>query len=538
MAKTENGKIIYQIGFNIQKEQLNSLKKSLEDIRNLTNKDLMKINTTDINQANKDLKKILDDAEEIQKALTKAFSPKLNSVNIETFNKTLGTSNRSLSTIYQNFSKAGAQGQAAFRNLTTSLLSTNIQLRQSHEILDKMATTLVNSARWSLASGAVNSLTRSVEQAWGYVKSLDTSLNNIQIVTGKSAEEMKNFAEQANSAAKGLGATTTDYTNAALIYAQQGLSDKEVEARTDITLKTANVTQQSAEEVSEQLTAVWNSYRVNADEAELYVDRLAAVAATTASDLEELSKGMGKVASAAAAMGVGEDQLAAQLSTIISVTKQAPQSVGTALRTVYARISDIQAGLDDEVSLGNYSGKMAEVGINVLDATGRLRDMGEVMEEIGGKWQNMSREQQIYLTQTMAGQRQYNNLLSLFDNFDQYEAALTTAQNAAGTLQEQQDTYMDRTTAHLNALKASVEDVYDSLLDPDALEPLIDGLSEAATLLANFIDGLGGGGAVLESLGAIAVTVFSRNIAAGLQTTIDNFERSKAQFLKYFLSFV
>jgi len=50
---------------------------------------------------------------------------------------------------------------------------------------------------------------------------------------------------------------------------------------------------------------------------------------------------MGKVASAAATMGVSEEQLAAQLSTIISATKQAPESVGTALRTVYARISDI-----------------------------------------------------------------------------------------------------------------------------------------------------------------------------------------------------
>ena len=529
MANTENGKIIYQIGFNIQKEQLNSLKKSLEDIRDLTNKDLMKINTTDINQANKDLVAILEDAEKIQEALTKAFSPKLNTVNIETFKASLKDSNKSLSSIYQDFSKAGAQGQVAFRNLTTSLLSTNVQLRQSHELLDKMAKTFANSVRWSMASGAVNNLTRSVEQAWGYVKSLDTSLNNIQIVTGKSADEMKRFAEQANSAAKGLGATTTDYTNAALIYAQQGLSDKEVEARTDITLKTANVTQQSAADVSEQLTAVWNGYKVNADEAELYVDRLAAVAATTASDLEELSKGMGKVASAAANMGVNEEQLAAQLSTIISVTKQAPQSVGTALRTVYARISDIQAGLDDEVSLGNYSSKMADVGINVLDATGKLRDMGEVIEEIGGKWQDMSREQQIYLTQTMAGQRQYNNLLSLFENFDQYEAALATAQNAAGTLQEQQDIYMESTAAHLDKLKASVEDVYDSLLDPDALEPLIDGLSEAATLLANFVDALGGGGVVLQTLGSIAVTVFSRNIAAGIQTTIDNFERGKIQ---------
>jgi hypothetical protein len=59
--------------------------------------------------------------------------------------------------------------------------------------------------------------------------------------------------------------------------------------------------------VSEQLTAVWNGYKVSAEEAELYVDRLAAIAANSASNLEELSTGMSKVASAAATLGVGED---------------------------------------------------------------------------------------------------------------------------------------------------------------------------------------------------------------------------------------
>ena len=67
---------------------------------------------------------------------------------------------------------------------------------------------------------------------------------------------------------------------------------------------------------------------------------------------------------------------------------------------------------------------MAELGINVLDANGKLRDMGDVMEEIGGKWGDLTREQQVYLAQTMAGQRQYNNLLALFDNFEQYNKAL------------------------------------------------------------------------------------------------------------------
>ena len=234
---------------------------------------------------------------------------------------------------------------------------------------------------------------------------------------------------------------------------------------------------------------------------------------------------MSKVASAAAAMGVGEDQLAAQLSTIISVTKQAPESVGTALRTVYARISDIKAGIDEDgVTLGNYSGKMAELGINVLDMNGNLRDMGEVMEEIGGKWDTLTREQQVYLAQTMAGQRQYNNLLALFDNFDQYNYALETARESAGALQEQQDTYMESTKAHLAQLKASVEDLYDSLINTDSVETLVDTLSTAATMAATFVDSIGGGQAVLKSLGAVGVSVFSQQIAKGINTTITNLQ--------------
>ena len=520
--------IKYSVGFDVKQSDLNKLKSSLQQLQKLSISDVMKFNDSDISSARKTLDSIRSDAGKVEEALEKAFNPKLNTVNIERFKSELNGLN--VNQIYQSFSRAGAAGQAAFRNLSTQLLSTNIQLKQSHTLLNNIAVTLSNSLKWSLSSAAINTMTRSVQQAWGYVKNLDTSLNDIRIVTNKSADEMANFAVQANEAAKSLGRTTTDYTKAALIYAQQGLDDEEIAERTAITLKTANVTGQSASDVSEQLTAVWNGYKVNAEEAELYVDRLAAVAATTASDLEELSTGMSKVASAAAAMGVGEDQLAAQLSTIISVTRQAPETVGTALRTVYARISDIQAGIDEDgVTLGNYSGKMAELGFNVLDVSGHLRDMGEVMEEIGGRWADLTREQQVSLAQTMAGQRQYSNLIALFDNFEQYNKALNTAQNAAGTLQKQQSTYLDRTTAHLNQLKASVEDLYDSLINPDSLEPLIDALATVTSAAAKFVDSIGGGGNLLISLGAIGVSVFSRQIADSLQVTINNLDAAKQQ---------
>jgi hypothetical protein len=59
-----------------------------------------------------------------------------------------------------------------------------------------------------------------LQSAYGYAQDLNQSLNNIRIVTGASTDEMARFAEQANKAAKALSSTTTDYTDAALIYYQ------------------------------------------------------------------------------------------------------------------------------------------------------------------------------------------------------------------------------------------------------------------------------------------------------------------------------
>lgn len=519
---TNGGSINYTVKYNIDKTGLNQMKASLQEILNLTQGDLIKINSK---ATKEDLKQLQDAAKAVGSALERAFNPNLGTLNVSKFNQELKKLN--VDKIYKDFNIMGQAGRNAFRNITSDVLTTNMQLKQTHTLLDNMATTMANTIKWGVASSVMNTFTGSVQQAYGYVKNLDGSLNDIRIVTNKSADEMAKFAVQANKAAKELGASTTSYTDASLIYYQQGLTDAEVAARAEVTLKAANVTGQSADAVSEQLTAVWNGYKVSAEEAELYIDKLAAVAATTASDLEELSVGMSKVASAASVMGVDVDQLNAQLATIVSVTRQAPESVGTALKTIYARMGDIEAGLDGETSLSNYTEQMAQMGYDVLDANGKLRDMGEVIEEIGNNWKNMSREQQISLSQTVAGTRQYNNLLALFDNWGMYTKAIETSGNAAGKLQEQQDIYMDRTVAHLQQLRTATEDLYDSLFETKSFNNLLDGITGAVDLLGNFADAIGGGGNALLLLGTIGTQVFSKQIASGLATTIMNFQKVK-----------
>lgn len=516
------GNIKFGIKFDVDKTSLEQLKSSLFSLQHID-----RFNLVDAKAETAELKEIQTVAQQVGAALQASFNKDLGTYNIQTFKNNLASSNLSIAQIGQSFTKAGEQGKIAFRNMISTISSTKIELKETHNILDKMSSTLSNTIRWSIASSAINSVTGSIQKAWSFTKQLDSSLNDIMIVTGKSADEMDKFAIKANNAAKALGSTTKSYTDAALIYYQQGLSDEDVAARSETTVKVANVTGQNAHAVSEQLTAVWNGYKVSANEAETYIDKLSAVAATTAADLEELSTGISRVASAANIMGVDVDQLNAQLATIVSVTREAPESIGTALKTVYARMSDIEAGIDSETTLGEYTTQMAEMGINVLTAQGNLRDMGDVVEEIGNKWNSLNREQQVSLAQSIAGTRQYSRMMALFDNWDMYQEALATSQNSIGTLQSQQETYMESLEGHLNQLTASTERLYSKLFDSDSFKTLIDMISGIVDGIGTFVQSIGGGGALLASLIPLLTSMFSKNISQGIATTATNFINAK-----------
>ena len=491
-----------EVGFSVDesgpkkiKNSFEQIQDSLKQIKGIDINTLIKGNPKlDTKQATQELTRLQELATKVEAALNKSYNPKLNTYNIVQFNQEMNKMGISLGDVGQAFNQLGVQGQQAFGQISAAATQTQQLAKQTTGVLDDMLDTLSRTAKWSIASGLINSFKGLIQETWSYTKKLDESLNNIRIVTGKSTLEMEKFANKANKAAQGLAASTTSYTNASLIYYQQGLSDKDVEARTAVTIKAANVTGQSAAEVSEQLTAVWNGYKVVAEEAESYVDKLAAVAATTAADLQELSEGMSKVASAANTMGVDIDQLSAQLSTIISVTRQDANVVGTALKTIYARLGDLKVDGADEfgTTLGDVSGQMQQMGIQVLEENGDLREMGDVIEEVASKWEGWTSAQRQAAAVAMAGKRQYNNLIALFENWNMYESALATSQNADGTLEKQQQTYKESIEAMLQEVSTAAERVKGALFDEDSIEGITDFLTGLLNVVNHVVKAFGG----------------------------------------------
>lgn len=260
----------------------------------------------------------------LKSSLESAFNTNLGMFDAKTFMENLSKSRDAAKNMGAALEAAGAQGRIAFSDLVTRVTSLDTSIAATSTRAEKLFNTFENTVRWGLTASLFQNATNEISRAVSYVEELDKSLNDIRIVSGYSADYMREFAEQANEAAASLGQTTTAYTDAALIYIQQGKSMAESNKLAELTLKAANVTGQETAEVSEQLTSLMNGYQISVDDMSASVDILAKVAAIGAADMEELATAESKVASTASTLGVSQEQLAAQLSTIISVTRQAP----------------------------------------------------------------------------------------------------------------------------------------------------------------------------------------------------------------------
>lgn len=520
-------KLNVELGFSVNNS---SAKKQIDDLLN----QLQKIQTTPSKVFDdKDLKDASKAAQELQQHIKNAVNTDTGKLDLTKFATSLNNSNTKLEYFRKELSKAGADGKNTFSSLANAIAQADAPMVKLNGRLGEFMTTLKNSARWQLSSNILHGLEGALGSAIGYAKDLDESLNNIRIVTGKSTDDMASFAKEANEAAKALSTTTTNYTDASLIYYQQGLSDEEVKKRTDITVKMGNAARESAEEVSQYMTAIWENYADGSESLESYADKITALGAATASSSKEIANGLEKFVAVGDQIGLSYDYATAALTTILAKTRQSEDVVGTALKTIFARIQGFELGktADDGVTLNKYSSALKAVGVDVLDVNGEMKDMDTILNELASKWGTLGKAQQNALAQTVAGVRQYTQLVALMDHWDFFEDNLKTIENSEGALQEQQNIYAEGWEAARKRVKASWEGLYDDLIDEQSITKLDNALADVLDTLGGVIDGFGGLYGILTTIGGFVAQKLAKEVPSALNeiTSYLSFKTGKAQ---------
>ena len=363
----------------------------------------------------------------------------------------------------------------------------------------------------------IASVTQLVKSLYNNVVDLDKAVVDLQIATGYDRSTVSNMVKQYSKLGQQLGVTTVDVTKAADSWLRQGYEAEQ--ATTLITASTmlAKLGQLDMSAATDYLTSTMKGYGIAVNDVVSIVDKLSAVDLVSATSSGDLAEAMQKTAVTANQTGIPLEKLIGMLATISEVSQQSASTVGTAMKSMLARMVNIKAGMlaDPETGedLSNVEAALRGVGIALRDTNGDFRNLDSVLEETAAKWQTLTGVQRNAIAVALGGTRQQENVRILMEYWDQVVNLTNVATNSAGTAQEKFEAYSNSVEAKINALKAAWQSLSDTILSSDFIKGVVDVL----TVIVNALDALGGKVTVIAGiLGIFANKIYKTGFNTAL----------------------
>lgn len=406
--------------------------------------------------------------------------------------QTVDTSGMSeLQNILNGLNSAGVQGQSVFQSFGNTL---------------KDAFSTFTAA--NLLTDAIYKVGDAAKEAVSTVKELDNATIALQLATGANYNTVHGMMNDYNALAKELGSLTTQVSEGADAWLRQGKSIDEVNNLVKSSMVLSKVGDMSSEDATKYLTASLNGYKLQADAAESVVDKISSVDLVSATDSAGLAEAMSRVAVTADQAGISMDRLLGYVATIGEVTQQSMSTVGTAMKSILARMTNIKSGkleLVDEdgttEKLSDVETTLANVGINLRKTMTEYNSASDVLDALASKWDTLNQAQQNAIAISFGSTRMQNQFRVLMENYDRVQKYTDVAANSEGGGEQKFDLYLEGLEAKTNSLKASLESLSSSVISRDLYAGFLDGskavvdFTEKTGLLKGALAGLGTAGA-------------------------------------------
>lgn len=356
--------------------------------------------------------------------------------------------------------------------------------------LDSGFTTLLNRLKYFLSFTTLfTQLRRQITQTFKDVRELDKSFAEIAMVTRYSVDQMwgsyERYAEMANE----LGQATNDVVQASALYYQQGLDTNEVLSLTENTMKLATLASIDFSEATDLMTAALRGFKLEMTEGSHITDVYSELAAHAAASVQEIAVAMNKTAAIANSAGMSFENTAAFLTQMIEATQETASNIGTAMKTVVARFTELKENVDEldedfeDLEYNKIDKALKSVGVELKDQNRQFRNLDDVFIELSSHWQGLTRNQQRYIATTAAGSRQQSRFIAMIDNYARTMELIDTASDSEGRSSQQFEKYADSVEYSIKKLQNTWEQLRVGLLNSDFYK----GLAETANNFLNRI---------------------------------------------------
>lgn len=496
ISKTDYDK--KQAGLTELKEQIENIDKAIQQLESDSN-----INLDNFYNALKDVEGV--DIEKVPKTVEglKQAVAGLNAKGLEQFN----------SNLKQMGTNVDSQ-ESAFENLQQNIRETGYAVEDADAKFRDVSAFKSRISMFLSYGTAARTLQRAIKSSFETIKELDATMTETAVVTDFSVADMWKQMPKYTKMANELGVTTNDAYKAATLYYQQGLNTNQVMAVSNETLKMARIAGIDAADATDYMTAALRGFNMEINEAsaQRVNDVYSKLAAETASDTEELSIAMSKTASIANSANMEFENTAALLAQIIETTREAPETAGTAMKTIIARFSEVKSlfsqgqllGTDEEgeeININKIDTALKNVGISLKDFLSGEIGLDQVLLQLASKWDTLDLATQRYIATTAAGSRQQSRFLAMMSNYSRTVELTGKAYNATGAGQEQFEKTLDSMETALNRLKNAWDQFAMGIANSSFLKGGVNTLTGLLGAVNQLTDGLSGTAKSIVSLG-------------------------------------
>ena len=333
--------------------------------------------------------------------------------------------------------------------------------------------------------------------AFATVKDLDAAMVETAVVTNFDVGDMWNMLPTYTENANQLGSTIKDVYEAATLYYQQGLNQAQSMGLANETLKMARIGGLQAAEATNMMTAALRGFNmeINQVSAKRINDVYSELAAITAADTKEIGSAMERTASIANSANMEFETTSAFLAQMIETTREAPENLGTAMKTIIARFQEMKQDptklVDSEgvaLDANKIDTALKTIGVDLKNQKGEFRDLDDVFLEISERWDSLTQGQQRYIATIAAGSRQQSRFIAMMQNYERVKELVDAANNSAGASQKQFEKTLDSMSSKLNRLKNAWDQFTMGLMNNQFLKGGVDVLTGFFTVVNKIFD--------------------------------------------------
>ena len=262
----------------------------------------------------------------------------------------------------------------------------------------------------------INEMEQAFQVVYESVARVDKQMVNIQKVTEAPEDELKAFATSIYDTASTVGLSADMYGASVERWVTAGKTLEESIELAQLSSMGAFVGNIDETAMVDYMSVPLNAYKDAGVEGQDILNAMNEVANKNAIEMDDLGMAYQRASGSASNAGTSFGELTGMISGAQEATRLGGEKIGTALKAMDINLAKIGTQLtpSDQKKFGFF----ADLGINIKDSNGELRDSYDIIGDLAGKWGTLNSEQKSTATFYMAGKNHSAIIQGLAGNWD------------------------------------------------------------------------------------------------------------------------